>query len=36
VGRFVRFDAHDVEHWIDDQRFDPHQLRHGRPPASVR
>jgi excisionase family DNA binding protein len=36
VGRFVRFDSHDVEHWIDDQRFDPSELRHGRPSASVR
>ena len=22
VGRFVRFDAHDVEHWVDDHRVD--------------
>jgi hypothetical protein len=21
VGRFVRFDAHEVEHWIDDHRI---------------
>jgi excisionase family DNA binding protein len=23
VGRFVRFDAHEIEHWIDDHRVAP-------------
>ena len=34
VGRFVRFDEHEVEHWIDDQRVAPARsvssLRRGR------
>jgi excisionase family DNA binding protein len=38
VGRFVRFDGHEIEHWIDDQRIgvlDPVSVlrtaRHRRP-----
>jgi excisionase family DNA binding protein len=34
VGRFVRFDEHEVEHWIDDHRVTPgpsgSSLRRGR------
>lgn len=36
VGRFIRFDEHDVEHWLDDQRFDPSRAGRGRARTAVR